>query len=67
MEKVVSKRDDFIVDTLFNLRHCRDFSTGVMDSVLGVPVTERASFAVTGEEIFISAVSLGKEIYSGLL
>ena len=25
-----------------NLEQCRDFNTGVMDSVLGVPVTERA-------------------------
>ena len=42
MEKVVSKRDDFVVDALFYLSQCRNLSAGVICSVLEVSVTSRA-------------------------
>ena len=42
MEKFVGNRDDFVVDTLFYFEQFRDLSTGVICSVLGVPVTARA-------------------------
>ena len=39
MEKVKSKRDDFEEDALSILSQCIDLSTGVICSVLEVPVT----------------------------
>ena len=41
MEKVVGKRDDFVMDALY-FSQCRDLSIGVIWSVLWVPVTARA-------------------------
>ena len=47
MEEIIRKCDDFIVDAIMDspsiLCQCRDLRTGVMCSVLGVPVTARAS------------------------
>ena len=43
MEKVLSKRDDFIVIVLSSfLSQCRDLDKGVICSVLGFSVTARA-------------------------
>ena len=36
MEKVVGKRDDFVMDALSILSQCRDLCTEVICSVLGV-------------------------------
>ena len=41
MERIVSKGDDFVVDTLFYFKPVQ-LSTGVIFSVLGVLVTARA-------------------------
>ena len=35
MEKIVCKRDDFVVEALFSFDQCRVLSTGVIFSVLG--------------------------------
>ena len=43
IKKVLSKRDDFVVLFSSILSQCRDLSTGVICSVLGFPVTARAS------------------------
>ena len=49
------------------MSHCRDLSTGVICSVLGfLLLHEQVSSAVTGDEIFVLAVSLGKKSYSSL-
>ena len=42
MERIISKRDDIVVDVLFYFSQCRDLNTGVICSVLGVLVTARA-------------------------
>ena len=42
MKKIVSKRDDFMVNALLYLSQSRDLRIGVMYSVLGFPVIERA-------------------------
>ena len=49
------------------LSQCRDLSTGVICSVLVVPVTARAKELVTGDEIFVFAVSLGKVSYNSVV
>ena len=54
MEKVISKRDDFVVDARFCLSQCRDLSTGVICSDLWFQLLrEQGSFAVTGDETFV--------------
>ena len=69
MERIVSKGDDFVVDALFYLSQCRDLSTGVICSVMGVLVTARARefFAVAGDEIFVFAVILGRVSCNSLI
>ena len=52
MEKVISKRDDFVVNALFDFESVQRFEYRVICSVFGVPVT-----AVTGDEIFVFVVS----------
>ena len=42
MEKVVGKRDDFLVDELIYFEPVQSFEYRVICSVLGVPVTARA-------------------------
>ena len=59
MKRIVSKRDDFVVDVLFYFEPVQRFEYwGDMFS-FGVLVTAQASFAVAGDEIFVFAVSLG--------
>ena len=59
MEMVISKRDDFVVDELFYLSQCIDFTTGLIYSVLGFQILpEQGSFAVTGDEIIVFVVIL---------
>ena len=49
------------------LNHCRDLSTGVICSVLGFQLMHKqGSFAVTGDEIFVFVVSLGKVGYNSV-
>ena len=62
MEKVVSKIDDFVVDALFYL------STGVICSVLGVPVTARArEFCSNWRRDICFVVNVGKVSYNSLI
>ena len=50
------------------LSQWRDFSIGVTCSVLGFQLLRKqGSFVVTGDEIFVSAVSLGKVSYNSLI
>ena len=68
MKKVISKKDDFLMLTFLSfLSKFRDLSksTGVICSVVGVKLlSEHGSFAVTGNEIFVFEVSVGKMSYS---
>ena len=62
MERIVSKRDDFVVTRSSILSQCRDVSTGVICSVLGLLVTARArAFCSSWKRdiCFFFAVSLG--------
>ena len=53
MERIVSKGDDFVVDMLFYFKPVQRFEyRGDM--------REQGSFAITGDEIFVFAVSLGR-------
>ena len=56
--KVISKRDDFVVDTLFYFEPVQRFEYRVISLVLGFRLLrEQGSFAVAGEEKFVFAVS----------
>ena len=50
------------------LSQCRDLSKGVTCSVLWFQLQyEQWNFAVTGDEMFVFAVSLDKESYNSLI
>ena len=50
------------------LSQCRDLSTGVICTVLRFQLMrEQGTFAVTGDEIFVFAESLGKVNYNSLI
>ena len=69
MEKIISKRNGFVVDALFYFEPVQRFQCRRDTFSFGVPVTARVrSFAVTGDEIFVFfAVSLSKESYNNLI
>ena len=62
MEKVISKRDDFVVDALLYFELVQRFEyRGDMFSFGGSRYcVSKKCFAVTGDEIFIFVASLGK-------
>ena len=61
MEKVISKRADFVVDAPFYFKPVQRFEYGVICLVLEFHLLrEQGSFAVIKDEIFVFAVSLEK-------
>ena len=60
MEKVVSKRDDFVVDVLFYFERVQRFEYRGDKFSFWVPVS-------TGDEIFVFSVCLGKVGYNSLI
>ena len=69
IEKVIGKRDDFVMDALFYFEPVQRFKyRGDMLSFWGFELLrEQGSFAVAGDEIFVFAVSLGKVSYNSLI
>ena len=68
MEKVISKRDDFVVDALLFLSQRRDFCTGCYVQFWGFKLLrEQRRSAVTGDEILVFAVRIGKVSYNSLI
>ena len=61
MERIVSKRDDFVVDAVFDFKPVQRFEDRDDMFSFGVLDTARArEFAIAGDEIFVFAVSLGR-------
>ena len=71
MERIVSKGDDFVVDTLFYFKPVERFEyRGDMFSFGGSSYCaskEQGSFAITGDEIFVFVVSLGRVSCNSLI
>ena len=68
MERVVGKRDDFVIITIFYLDLVHRFECrGDMFSFGFQLLREQGSFAVTRDEIFVFAVSLDKMSYNSLI
>ena len=67
MERIVSKGDDFVVDTLFYFEPVQRFEYRSDMFSFGVLVTAPASFAIAGYAIFVFAVSLGRVSCNSLI
>ena len=67
MENVVRKRDDFVVDSLFYFEPVQRFKYRGDVQFVGSLLHEHGSFAVTVDEIFVLAISLGKLSYNSLI
>ena len=60
MERIVSKRDDSVVDALFYFKPVQRFEYWDDMFSFGVLVLrEQGSFAIAGDEIFVFVISLG--------
>ena len=69
MERIVSKGDDFVVDTLFYFKPVQRFDyRGDMFSFGGSSYcTSNGVFAITGDKKFVFAVSLGRVSCNSLI
>ena len=68
MKRIVSERNDFVVDALFYFKPVQRFEFwGDMFSFGGSSYCASKSFAIAGDEIFVFAVSLGRVSCNSLI